>query len=375
MPENIVIDDVKKKLLTMDQVRERFASTEPLAAISLRCGERNTKFKLRSEVNGSLVSWNTDIDTKHPDELVDAFITVGNTEFQLNKEAICALVGNVGLSVAYAIRTPAKFIEDQLNFWYGYGIVDKDYKLFVRNSEALAISRSTITPFSNNRFLDQMLASIEEKYGAGTIYADYKFQHTLKQTTLRLIVPESMRQINDTDEENDNWSVGVQLLHSLVGDSITSLDAYMFRYVCTNGLLDMHATAFPTTWNRKAGQDDTVYDWCRTAVDEVLGGLEHTLDKVQEMVYDNLEGDVVDITREIFKNYQVPGAIRDLVSNELIDTNNMTAYNVMNAFSAVANNSEIDPKHVLTLMQAAGAMPGLSHTRCTQCQTLTTSHD
>lgn len=367
--ERIVAADVAAKLLTIDQVRERLSTTEPLVSVPLKAGERHTKFRLEK-------GWNWDVEKVQGDERVEVFATIGANEYQLTKDAMYELTSSMGMTQAYVTKTPPKLIEPHMNFWYGYGITDKDFKAFVRDDEVLAVTKSTIDPFSNLRLLNETLDSVEDKYGKGEIFADYKFDHSLRRTNLRLIVPESMRVINDTGTENDTWSIGVQILNSLIAERMTSISGYLFRWWCTNGAIDLNASESGSTWDRRAhGNEDDVYEWARRSVDNVLGGLEHTLDKVQEMVYVDVDEGVVEVAREIFKQNQIGLDAQGVVMENLARSKNLSMYAVMQAITAAANAANLDPRHALTLMEAGGTLPYMSHSFCSACHQITHSHN
>src|SRR5512139_764885 len=111
---------------------------------------------------------------------------------------------------------------------------------------------------------------------------------------------------------------------------MTSVEGYLFRWWCTNGAIDELSTS--GSWSRRSGgQGEDVYGWARESVDEVLGGLEHTLDKVQALADIPLVGEVGDVLREIFQEYRVPGALRQSVIEYMANTPNLTMYEVMQA--------------------------------------------
>lgn len=356
-----------EKLLTLDNVRERFAETEPLISVPIKAGEKNTKFRLEK-------GWNWEVEKVQGDAPVDAFANIGGKEFQLTKDALFEFTSNMGLTRAYVTKMPPQLIEPHMNFLYGYQIRDKDYKAFVHQNQILAVARSTVDPFSNLRILHEALTAVEDKYGKNQVFADYKFDHNLRATNLRLIVPESTRVINDTGTDNDTWSIGVQILNSLIGARMTQISGYLFRWWCTNGAIDLNASEEGSAWDRRHnGAPDEVYEWARKSVDSVLGGLEHTLDKVQEMVYVEVDDGVVDIAKEIFKDNRVSPEARNIVFENLANSQNLNMYSIMNAITAAANNADLDPKHAMALMEAGGTIPHMSHVRCNSCKHLTVS--
>lgn len=363
MTQIVVADMVaKSKLLTLDEVREALAASEPLTAVSLPATA--VDFRLDKD-------WDRDAAGT---ELVDAFLTVGGTEYQMTSDALLEATTAMGLNKAYVRKTPAALIVPQLKYWYkgGFELEDKgkEYKALVVQDKCQAITRATINPFSNLRLLDESLNAIEEKYGKGEVFVDPKFEHSLRRTHLRLIVPEYMRTMTDTGTEDDNWSIGVQFLNSLIGEHQTEINGYMFRWWCINGAIDTFANS--SKWSRKSGgQSDSVYDWAREAVDEVLGGLEHSLDLVQATAEISVEGEVNDVLKEIFDTFQIPGAARQLVVDNMVESDDLTMYSVMQAITAAANSPEVDPAHILGLMQAGGSLPHIATQRCGSCRRFT----
>lgn len=357
----------RNKLMTMDQVRERLSLTEPLDAVPMRIGERNTKFRLST-------GWNHDVEEMSDSAPVDAFLTIGSTEYQLQKSALFFLTSQMGMNAAYATKFPPQLVEPHLNFYYGF-MKEKDLKAYVHDGQVLALSSMTIDPYSNLRLLDEALAGIENKYGKNNIYADYKFTHNLQRTHLRLIVPETARTLQDTGEDNDDWSIGIQIVNSLIGQERTSIDGYLFRWACTNGAIDMNSSSKSTTWDRRSGKpEEELYEWARETVDDVLGGLEHTLDKVQEMVHVDLDDATSAFAKEVYRENKLSNTVRDLVNENLVNSDNLTLYSIMQSLTAAANNPDLNPAQVMNLLQAGGSMVDISHRRCNACNHLTLDH-
>src|SRR5882724_2819536 len=317
----VTVDDMRDTLLTLDTVREALATTEPLSEHGLTVG--STNFSLAP-------AWNHVLDTTEGTDVVDATVSIGTSEFQLSKDAVFQATSACGLPAAYVKKTPARLIESHLNYWYGSdrGLGDKDLKLLVTQDRGAAVTRSTVHPFSNLRLLEEALSGIEDRYGAGEVLADSKFHHSLARTHLRLIVPEHTYRIEDTGTPNDIWSMGINLSNSLTGVEQTSLDGYLFRWWCFNGAIDTNAAS--GTWSRRSGgqEESDVYEWARSVVDEVLGGLEGSFDAIQEMARTPVAGDVNQILRETFATYKLPARNRQAVIANLVEDDQMTMYSL-----------------------------------------------
>ena len=364
----ITAEDMRDKLLTIDEAQEKLSTSEPLSTRSFTVGD-DIWFKLEND-------WNADVENITGAEPVKVSVSINGSEFQLTKDTLLEATSICGLGKSYVCRTPAQLIAMQLNYWFKGGLSfekDKDFKFLESNGVASALIRGSLQPFSNLRLLDEVLEGIRNKYGSDAqVLVDKKFFHSLKGTHLRLIVPEQSRVIERTGTDNDTWSLGIQLKNSLTGESQTSLDGYLFRWWCTNGALDTHATS--GVWSRRGGQGqgDDVYDWARSSVDEILGGLEHSFDTVQTLVDIPVEGEAVSVLRDVFEQYKIPVPQRDAIIAEMVEAGPLNMYSVMNAITSVANDTDLSPAHAERLMRVGGDLVHTAHSRCDSCRRLLT---
>ncbi len=368
---SITVEQMKPKLHPLDHVRNVLASTEPLSTYAFTVGDA-IRFTLQP-------GWHHGIDAKSGTQPVDAVIHVGRgagtSEFRLTKDALLEATSACGISKTYAARCPAELLEPQLNYWFREGLAarsggNRDFQLLVAAGLGAAVTRSSIVPFSNLRLLEQALDGIAARYGDGEVLVDYKFTHSLRKTHLRLIVPDYVRAITGTGTDDDTWSVGIQLKNSLIGEERTSIDGYLFRWWCTNGAIDTRNTS--GTWTRRGGGPDTeVYDWARTAVDDVLGGLEPALDAVQDMVAIPIEGHANDVLRDVFDHYRTPLPERARIIENMVEAGGrLNMYTVMAAITQVANDTSLEPSHIENLLRMGGDLPHAATSRCDACRRL-----
>ncbi len=360
----ITADAMRDKLHTLDTVRTALGQTEPLSTHQFSVGD-HVRFVIEP-------GWHHGLDARPGTDLVSAAIQLGRgagvQQWQLTKDAVLEATSACGINQSYAARCPAELVELQLNYWFKEGLAqhgrNKDYQLLDAAGTGAAITRASIVPFSNLRLLDQALAGIEAKYGAGEVLVDHKFTHTLRRTHLRMIVPEYRRTIERSGTDDDEWSVGIQLKNSIIGAEKTSIDGYLFRWWCLNGAIDTHTTS--GVWSRRGGGTEAeVYEWARSAVDEVLGGLEPALDRVQQTTDVRIEGHASDVLRDVFNHYRTPVADRAKIIANMVDTENLTMYALMQAITQVANGADMDPNHVESLLRMGGDIPHVA--TCGSC--------
>ncbi len=352
----VTLDQMKDKLLTIEQVTQALQKTEPLATLNIS-SDSTTKFHLESD-------WAHSIDALANTDTVGATVTIDGTELQISKEAMLQAGANFGLTAAYAKRLPSKLTEGLLNYHYGSGMGQHEYNVLSVGDVVSAFTRPSITPFSNLQLLEGVVESIQDRQGGDVpIFADYKFTNSLQQTNIRLIVPTEQRVMQNTNMQDvpenseDTWLAGIHLSNSLIGKGMTSMEAYMFRWWCTNGAttsLDGVAA-----WSRKAnGQNDDVYLWAKEQVDSVLGGLEHRFDEVQALARLDVGSlNTVDLLREIFRDYNVPVSQREDIKDALLGAPDLTMYQIMNAITQAANADGLSDDRRDKLMRIGGSFP------------------
>ena len=358
-PTSAVSMAARGNLIPLSAARDVISSTEPLASVDL--SEGSTRFRLED-------GWAQGLSGLQGSAVVPAFVTVDGTEYQLTKEAILSSTSAVGLNPAYTTRTPSGLIEPQLNYWFGEQGLNSPFKLLLVGTDRVgsAVTRASINPFSNVRLLNEALDAITAQYGDTQVLVDSKFTHDLNQTFLRLVIPDHVRLINGTGTDDDVWSVGVQLKNSLTGKKQTEINGYLFRWWCTNGAIDTRMAS--GVWSRKTGgQGAEVYEWARAAVDDVLGGLEQSLDSVQSLVGQDIAGEANDVLRDVFSHYKIPVQLREQVIANMVESEQLTMYALMNAITVLANQADLDPGHAESLMRAGGDIAVGGHARCNGC--------
>lgn len=349
-------------LLSLDHVRGVLAETEPMNVLEYAVGG-DISFELHDRVSQQVR------ESEGPDP-VYAWVTLPPNEeseepqrFQLSKDGLLTAAKAAHISQTYLQVCPGPLIAPHLNFWYQGGLGPKDFKFLENNGIVQAVTRFSVTPFSNLRLLDSLVAGIRAEDSDNPVHVDSKFYHDLRRTHLRLVTPRHNRSMERTGVEDDRWSVGLQLTNSLTGEHPTDLSGYMFRYWCANGAIDIHSGA--GRWSRRHGGSDSeeVYAWARQAVDEVFTGLEGSLDAVQRLADTPVRGDAADVLRELFERYRLPASDRDRIMRPLLDEESLTQYHIMNAITQAANGHE-SPDQMMRLMEMGGSLPRLNSARC-----------
>lgn len=350
----VTLKQMQDKLISLDTLTRVLQKTEPISRDHIS-SDSKVQFRLGK-------SWAEGIEAMAPEEGLDAALTIDGTERQLTKGGLLQAAGKVGLSSAYIRSHPSHLIEGLLNYDFGSGMGESEYSVLSVADKVSAFTRPTVVPFSNLQLLESAVEGIRQRRGDVPIFADYKVGNTLKRTDIRLIIPGEERVMQDTgmddvpEGKDDVWLSGLHISNSLTGESQTALEAYMFRWWCTNGATTTLEGV--GSWNRKIqGQQDDVYAWARDQVDSILGGLEYRFDQVQALTQLDVTGNLNDIMLEIFRQYEVPVSQRNAVAARLERLERLTMYGIMQAITEVANEHDMEDRRRDRLMRIGGAIP------------------
>jgi hypothetical protein len=343
---------MRGNLLTLDQVRERLSATEPLSEVSFEAG--GADLRLESGWAGESVPLTG---------YTDAFLRLpGGTEYQLTKQAALEIGAAVGIPRRIQEDSDPSVMAPLINWRLHERLKDKELKGLAREGQVLAVTRGTVSPFSNLAMLDVIVGGLERKYGEGEILADYKFHHDLEHTGLRLIVPGYRRTITGTSVADDSWSAGVDFANSMTGLRQTEIHGQLFRWWCTNGCTDtLHAVG---GLSRRGTTQEDALAWAAATVEEVLGGLEPMLDHVQELTTQPVAGNVRDVLEGLFTDYGIPSRDRHRVIEAMAEDDEMTAYSMMQAVTMAANLEGIPDRDRQRLMRMGGGIASTHSQRC-----------
>lgn len=354
----VTVDEMRDKLLSLETVRTSLEASEPVTSVPISIDE-STSFRIEPH-------WAAGIETGT--EVVPAWVSIGGQEFQLTAEGLLDITSIVGLTKAYVQKTPVSLLMPHLDYWFKFALADgMEHKLLTSAGIGSAVTRQSVVPFSNVQLLDIALDGIRSAYGDGEVLVDYKFNHDLKSTRMRLIVPSYRREILNTGTDLDEWSTGIQISNSLTGAHATELSGYLFRWWCTNGATSTAASS--GAWRRKRGHGGSeVYEWARTAVDAILRDLEPSLDAVQHLADTPIRGEVTEVLTDVFNRYSLPASVRRNIISQMVEEDNLTMYAVMQAITQVANSEDLNPAQVDAIMRVGGDFAEHAHSRCDSCR-------
>jgi len=165
--------------------------------------------------------------------------------------------------------------------------------------------------------------------------------------------------------------MGIQFRNSQLGLRPVSIDGYLLRWLCTNGMTDTLVTS--GQYNRRSGghEEGDIYEWARAAVDNVLGGLEHVMEGVGASTLIPVEKDVNLVLDDLFRQHKVPGKLQQEAIRNMAETGGeLSMYSIMNAITQVANDTGLSPASADKLLRVGGHVAHAADKRCGTCRRL-----
>lgn len=372
----ITLDDVRDSFITLDEARTVLAPLEAMGETDFEMGAGSISFDLPPE-------WNASLGEMEGSDLTEAKVSIDGKEFALTKDAVLGAGSLIGITRDYLSRTPGSLMEPHLNYYYGQDATHLNYSAHKGGSKNLkliwrenpdvgvAFCRSALSSFSTDRILECVVDSLHDKYGTDSeILVDKRIQAGIRGTTVRLIVPESERSMASKfaeEEGNDPWSSGIVFTCSLTGDMPLSVAGFLLRYVCVNGATTEHFAS--AKHRRRRGEDlDEVYTWVSEETTQILGSIEGELSAVDALNEVKLEGDdIVQTMSRIYEEFRVPVNAREAITNQMVGSDDLSAYGLMQAVTESANDDDRSPAEVARLMSIGGSIPHVLSGRCPNC--------
>lgn len=336
----IPFDAATEGMLSVDDAHVRLSETEPLANLAFYTGDPGIDISYGK-------NWWADRQLTDP---APVWLTLPDgMVVQLTYEAALQVGSTARVNKRYQEWLPTPILSDAVRWALREGLGDKtELKLLTSGTGedehggtvplARAQTRATVTPFSNRELLDTVLSATRDKLGseiADSAVVDYKLWNTLEHTDFAVVFPAMQVVIRDTGTEDDAWCYGIRVSNSLIGLKQTMVDGYLFRFVCTNGAMDVAKSA--GGFQRRGSTPAAAYKWAYESVNIILGDLERAFGSVQELTAHPVDRDPHLVLSQLFRENSVPKDQQLRITAELEQGSAGTMYDLMQAVTRAAN--------------------------------------
>jgi hypothetical protein len=364
-------------LLTLAEVREQFARTEPLASVSFGVDPEYTVterpvaiFSEKWVINAARGADDKPIQT----EPVQAWLEVPALQgqrFQLTFQAAQQLASTCHQPQTLQLEHPAELHQQVVNWWLAEGLGIRRIKLLLAGTGedehgkqvplAVAQTRDTVQPFSNIELLDQVLAAIADKFGqqaAAQAMVHFTMHHDLERTNFAVIVPEAGREV-----AGDEWSPGIEVTNSCIGLKQTTVTGVAHRNESSAVVLDAAHSA--GGFKRLKSTPDQAYAWTGEASQDVLRSMDVTWRNVAELAKMGTGDHVGTFVESLCNEFRIPNTLVEKVTTVLEEYPSETMYSLAAMFARVANMDELPWRAVEQLTTMAGHLVHSLGARCT----------
>ena len=263
---------------------------------------------------------------------------------------------------------PPHIMQDMVRYALREGLGDKtELKLLISDQPgedetggqvplAVAQTRATVTPFSNVQLLETVLNAIRDKLGseaADSAVVDYKLWCDLEHTSFQVVLPAVQALMQGTGTDDDAWCYGISVANSPIGLKQTLTDGFLFRFICTNGAMDVRHSA--GGFQRRGSTPDAAYRWAHETTTIILGDLESAFAQVQELTRHQVDDDPSLVLEQLFREHSVPKdqQLRIAEAAETA-TGPQTMYDLMQMVTRAANMDGLGWRPARALMALGG---------------------
>ena len=164
-------------------------------------------------------------------QMQDGNLSFGGREQSLSPStwATGQLCARLGIPAPYFRKCPHDLQDEQANYWLKHGLQkpDETWLMRAKDESLRAVLSQRYSPLDNATLLDELRMLLPDSYRVDWFGLQDESLH------LRVVDPTRTRELLP----DDALTVGIHLVNSEVGLRSVTVDAMVFRLVCTNGLI------------------------------------------------------------------------------------------------------------------------------------------
>lgn len=332
-------------LVSREKVLEELALTEGFGERIFQLGSTHSEFS--ADAGGNML------------------FTINNGsshEYQLSRDAFVKASRMCGIPESYVKKFPDEglpLLNEHLNYWFRTR--DDDMKMLLRGDTVVSFLKPTTDYYSRTHLLELAESHLDDGSGEPLLYDHV--HNTLDKGTHYSIVSQK----GTFMKPGDLVRGGIQVQDHVLGDLPLVVSGYVWRQVCGNGMISQELVA---KWSRRSDSSN-LDDWFTEAVDACNEAIEGEFQRARELQELPVEKHGAEIIKAIFSEYKISPAMREAITDNVVNEGAENLYDVWNAITSAANNADFadNPAMVRTLQSVAGSVA--AHPQyCPQCFSL-----
>ena len=264
----------------------------------------------------------------------------------------------IGLPKPYVAKTPGNLIVPHLNYWYHEVMADVPARVLLHDDKAYSMA---INPKVDFISVPDVIDTLVETVGEGNIAGFHKPMFQFDATLLNLVLTDTFDVI-----KGDMLNVGIRFEHSLNDLNPDHAYAYVFRQICSNGMITMDKIK---SWSRRRGEGggegingshESYRKWVDSVVVESRSAVDEEKKRLTGLTNIKTDQSTAEIIDHVLTRDWVAKDVREEIMALAIDEPSDTLYDVYNIFTKVATHSDVFDKHPAALPLIENAAKGLS---------------
>jgi hypothetical protein len=279
---------------------------------------------------------------------------IGNREVSFSNWASSQFCTRLGIPAPYFRKCPSHLQDTQANYWLRKG-VQKDgeqWLLRARDHDLRAVLSERYSPLDNHTLLDELHTLLPSHYRVDWFGLSDESLH------LRVVDPARYREVLP----NDALTVGIHLANSEVGFRSVTVDALVYRLVCTNGLIRLvkgkslmrqrHLYVSPTRFAGALGE----------AIECALQESEGFLEQLQRATHTPIPH-IVEVMEKIGEKWHLSEEVQEVARQSLLKepaSQQESLYGLVNAYTAAAQSLPDEMRYDLEVLAGNLAQHGVA---------------
>lgn len=279
---------------------------------------------------------------------------IGNRELSFSPWATGQFCNRLGIPAPYFRKCPLHLQDTQANYWLREGVQKEgeQWLLRAREHDLRAVLSERYSPLDNRTLLDELHTLLPSHYRVDWFGISDESLH------LRVVDPARYREVLP----NDALTVGIHLANSEVGFRSVTVDALVYRLVCTNGLIRLvkgkslmrqrHLHVSPTCFVGALGE----------AIECALQESESFLEELQRATQTPVPH-VVEVMEKIGEKWHLSEEVQQTAQKALLQepaSQQESLYGLVNAYTAAAQRLPDEMRYDLEVLAGNLAQHGVA---------------
>lgn len=268
-------------------------------------------------------------------------------EYKLSRDAFVKASRLCGIPETYVNKFPdtdLSFLNEHLNYWFSHR--DDDMKMLLKGDTVVSFMKPT-TDYYSRTHLFELAEDILTTGDTEPLLYDH-VHNSLDKGLHYSIISQKQAFMRPGDLVRG----GIQVQDHVLGDLPMVITGYVWRQVCGNGMMSKEILS---KYSRKSDISN-LDEWFIEAVASCNETIEEEFARFRHLQEVPVEKHGADILHSIFSEFKVSPAMREAITDNVVNEGADTLYDVVNAITASANNEEFidNPQLVRTLQTVAG---------------------